>query len=102
MTKKTLLPITLRDTSTIPAGTVCDLTLTERGIVAKFAGREVKLGYRNAHKNFGAPFTKVPTLNTLEKWGNDGIAKSITGARVECDGHGPDGAPSWMIALGVI
>lgn len=49
-------------------------------------------------KGFGKP----PTMRTLEKWSDDGVAKSVTGKRVEPDGHGPDGSPSWMLVLGYI
>jgi hypothetical protein len=45
---------------------------------------------------------KAPALNTLEKWSNDGICKTPTGHRVEPDGHGPDGSPSWLLVLGWI
>ena len=45
---------------------------------------------------------KEPGIKTLEKWSNDGVCKSLTGCRVEPDGWGPDGAPSWMLVAGVI
>lgn len=45
---------------------------------------------------------KAPSMNALERWSEDGVAKSVLGARVEPDGHGPDGEPSWMLALGMI
>ena len=45
---------------------------------------------------------KLPALRTLERWSYDGVCKSVTGATVEPDGHGPDGAPSWLLALGLI
>jgi hypothetical protein len=47
-------------------------------------------------------FHKTPSMNTLEKWSSDGVAKSVTGQRVEPDGWGVDGAPSWLLAIGVI
>ena len=102
MQKKTLRGIKLGSGNTIPTGTVCTLELTENGVRATHAGGTVKLGYRNAKANFGAPFTKEPTLATLERWSNDGIAKTTTGARIEPDGIGSDGAPSWLRALGMI
>lgn len=43
---------------------------------------------------------KAPTMKTLEKWISDGIAKTVTGCRVEPDGIGPDGSPSWLLVLG--
>lgn len=45
---------------------------------------------------------KAPSFNTLEKWGMDGIAKTPTGKRVEPDGYGDDGSPSWLLVFGVI
>jgi hypothetical protein len=47
-------------------------------------------------------FSKQPSYTTMYKWMNGGIAKSVTGQRVEPDGFGPDGSPSWMLAAGVI
>jgi len=47
-------------------------------------------------------FTKMPSEATMERWMFDGVAKSITGKRVEPDGFGEDGSPSWLVALGLI
>ena len=44
----------------------------------------------------------VPTTATLERWMDDGICKTPSGHRVEPDGHGPDGSPSWLLLLGMI
>ncbi len=102
MIKKTLKDIKLGSGFIIPAGTECSLTLGESSIKAEFLGRSAKLGYRNAKANFGAPFTKAPSLGTLEKWSDEGVARTTTGERTEPDGIGSNGAPSWMLALGVI
>jgi hypothetical protein len=45
---------------------------------------------------------KLPSLHELEDWQFDGGCESVTGDWVEPDGHGPDGAPSWLVALGMI
>ena len=45
---------------------------------------------------------KAPSEKSLEKMLSDGIAKTVTGHRTEPDGYGPDGSPSWFIALGLI
>ena len=45
---------------------------------------------------------KVPSLNTLERWMADGVAKATDGCRVEPDGHCPHGKPSWLLRLGLI
>ena len=47
-------------------------------------------------------FNKIPTLTTLEKWNDSGVCKTPTGHKVEPDGYGPDGSPSWLLVLGVI
>ena len=64
------------------------------------------LDFRISSKNlvgyFGRPFVKVPTISALMKMSNDGIVKSLTGERVEPDGYGNDGSPSWLLVLGYI
>ena len=50
-------------------------------------------------KYFGG---REPSEKTLEKWVNEGWARTITGHKTEPDGYGPDGSPSWLIALGMI
>ncbi len=45
---------------------------------------------------------KMPSMDALEEWSCDGICKTPTGKRVEPDGHGSDGSPSWLLALGLI
>ena len=42
----------------------------------------------------------IPSLSTIENWGC--ICKTPTGKRVEPDGYGEDGSPSWLIVLGLI
>ena len=44
-------------------------------------------------------YPKAPSINTMEKWLDDGVAKSILGKRVETDGYDSDGSPSWLLAL---
>ena len=45
---------------------------------------------------------KEPSEKTLMNWENEGYCKTVTGYRTEPDGYGPDGSPSWMLALGYI
>lgn len=44
----------------------------------------------------------APSMRSLEKWSSDGVAKSVGGKRVEPDGHDENGAPSWMLVIGII
>lgn len=43
---------------------------------------------------------KQPSLQTLERWSCDGVAKALDGCRVEPDGHCQHGFPSWILYLG--
>jgi len=45
---------------------------------------------------------KEPSAKMLEKWSDDGIAKSVLGAKVELDGWDDEGSPSWALAMGLI
>jgi hypothetical protein len=45
---------------------------------------------------------KAPSMASLERWGMDGVCKTPTGKRVEPDGHGSDGSPSWLMVFGLI
>jgi hypothetical protein len=44
----------------------------------------------------------IPTMRQLEKWSNDGIARTVDGQRIEPDGTAANGAPSWLIVLGML
>lgn len=44
----------------------------------------------------------LPTFELLKEWEADGVCETPTGHRVEPDGTGPDGSPSWLRLLGVI
>lgn len=46
--------------------------------------------------------SKAPSIKTLEKWSDDGMSKSVLGAKVEPDGWDAAGSPSWMLAMGLI
>ena len=45
---------------------------------------------------------KAPSMASLERWSMDSVCKSVTGKRVEPDGHGSDGSPSWLLVFGLI
>ena len=44
----------------------------------------------------------LPSMQDLMAWNEDGICETPTGHRVEPDGTGPDGVPSWLRALRLI
>ena len=45
---------------------------------------------------------ELPSMQELMAWNEDGICETPTGHRVEPDGIGPDGVPSWLRALRLI
>jgi hypothetical protein len=45
---------------------------------------------------------KAPTIQTLNKWVSEGIAKALDGCKTEPDGTCQHGFPSWLRALGYI
>lgn len=100
--------IKLRDGTVIPVGSKGDVLFNQgQNSVASagfdsLGGRRVNLSNKNLFDYFGRPFTKVPSLTSLEKMSDDGVASSVTGKRVEPDGFGPDGSPSWLLALGYV
>ena len=55
-----------------------------------------------AFQKSGNKSHKPPSIKTMEKWMENGVAKATDGCRVEPDGYCPHGKPSWLIQLGVI
>jgi hypothetical protein len=53
-------------------------------------------------KGSGVKFSKPPGIKSLERMSNDGIVSTVTGRKVEPDGYGDDGSPSWMLVMGII
>jgi hypothetical protein len=45
---------------------------------------------------------KEPSIKTLQKWADDGVAKATDGCKVEPDGKCIHGAKSWLLVLGMI
>ena len=46
--------------------------------------------------------TTLPEISQIETWVFDSVCETVTGDEIEPDGTGPDGAPSWLIAFGLI
>ncbi len=93
----TLKTLKLKDMTEIPKGAKLEfLGASDMVTVGRFsfAGRELKLRYRAIIKN--------PSMRTMEKWSDDGIAKSVFGNKCEPDGYGEHGEPSWLLAIGII
>lgn len=115
--KNTIPVVTLRDLNyskanppvLIPAGTNLELSFSEVNhskAVFHFNGVRHGLLVSNLHKTVkatnGVKFRKFPSMVALERMNNDGICTTVTGLKVEPDGIGEDGSPSWLLCLGLI
>lgn len=45
---------------------------------------------------------KAPTVGTMERWMEEGVARATDGCRVEPDGVCEHGHASWILRLGLI
>ena len=93
------------------AGTAVEVSFDDNGYMIVEGTNELTIGY-----GYGRPLSikcraaryihyfggRVPSEKTLEKWVDEGWARTITGHKTEPDGNGPDGSPSWLIVLGLI
>ena len=66
-----------------------------------YAKKGLNIGISNLHLYFSG-FSKPPGTRALQHMVYDGIASTVTGQKVEPDGHGTDGSPSWLLVLGMI
>ena len=86
-----------------PAGSQVNVTFgrTDRlsYMIVEQDGRSISCRPAKYVKYFGG---KEPSARTMMKWENDGYSKTVTGYKTEPDGYGPDGSPSWLLALGYI
>ena len=89
--------VTLKDGTILEKGTLIEFvkhSSMETVGIWNVQGVERKMRYRTV--------IKQPSVRSLEKWSDDGICDSVFGARVEPDGYGPQGEPSWLLAIGLI
>ena len=110
--------VKLKDGRTFPAGTavtvnflneeaskrgqLCELVITDKDVVVH--GAPAVHTWKTSISRLPdtvSGFTK-PSVTTMTKWMNDGVAKTPTGKRTEPDGYGDDNSPSWLLALGLI
>ncbi len=90
---------------TIPAGTHVHVDFSPKRHPDRIfitVGDEVKVSRLTTASNWLKGFHKAPSIKSLQKQSWDGIVKTPTGHKVEPDGYGPDGCPSWMLVVGII
>lgn len=103
---KVIKGMTLKSTGEhIPVGTKAEIKEFINdgvGMIVDIEGiGSKKFRVSSAYKNFSG-FTKLPSEKVMERWMEEGVAKTVTGKRTESDGYGSDGSPSWLLALGYI
>jgi hypothetical protein len=89
----------------IPVGTSVHVDFSPKKLPSRifvtFGDKVLRALTGNGHQ-WLTKFSKPPTIITLERRACDGVSKSVLGERVEPDGYGPTGAPSWELVVGVI
>lgn len=97
--------VTKQPTFEIPSGVTVHVWFSPKkhpsNIFVKY-GDEVKISRITQAHTWLNGFRKPPTFKTLEKYSNNGIAKTPLGNSTEPDGYDSQGAPSWMLVLGLI
>jgi len=104
--KKTLLQtVTSKSGKTIQAGAVValafDVQSKNGGLCASIFSMTAADGTRVLSRDFSKVGIKVPSLAKLEKYSDDGVASTPFGGRIEPDGW-TEGAPSWLLVMGLI
>jgi hypothetical protein len=99
--KSTILQqdIKLKSGRILMAGEKLSIEFAEGKAAATYGGENFGISIRVVIKSFNL---KAPSIRTMEKWSEDGIARTIFGAKTEPDGYGPNGEPSWLLALNLI
>jgi len=95
-----------RDGTVTPAGTKVHIDFSPKSaqstLMYVHVGDKVyKTNIIAGHRKYTG-LSKPPSGKLLERFSSDCVAKSVTGKRVEPDGYGPDGSPSWLLVLGYI
>jgi hypothetical protein len=99
---RTKVDINWKDGTKTPANTPVHIWFSPKQASSRMyveIGSEVRVTRIN-QKYTG--INKQPGIKTLEKYSWEGIAKTVVGEKVEPDGFGPTGAPSWLLVLSII
>ena len=102
MNKTLLRDVKLKDGRTFAKGTVFSVAFVQSENGATYLDVSNPDGSHAFKTTRYHSFFKAPSLSSLERWVSDGVAQSVSGHRVEPDGYGPDGSPSWLLALRLI
>jgi len=97
------LDLNLKSGKIIPAGTnlAYEFVDNQRVSFSDLDGNHLKMNITSANK-YVSKFSACPSISKLDRQSMDGVCTTPTGHRVEPDGHGPDGSPSWLLVMGII
>lgn len=84
-----------------PVGATVACEFKDTHLRVSIGENAVNMPYRYAAKHLTG-FKPEPSMRALEKMVNDSIVPTPLGNRVEPDGYGPYGDPSWLIIMGII
>lgn len=106
MTKKTLRTMQTKTGKLIPAGTSVKVAFDVKSKTGSTLRTHVSAtapdGTRIVTRDLSAFGFKIPSVAALERWNDSGACKTVFGATVEPDGVDADGAPSWLLWMGMI
>jgi hypothetical protein len=100
----------MRDGTIIPMGTKIQMVFVRKSQNGPYAIKITKMDSNikptpilvSAKSPSIMAINAMPSMKSLEHWVSEGFAKTVTGKKVEPDGYGPDGSPSWLLVLGMI
>jgi hypothetical protein len=95
--------VVLKDGTVMPTGSAvtCDFPDGFSYLFVNFAGRKLKLYYKNAHTVLKG-FQKEPSLDALTNMMEKGVVTTPLGSRTEPDGTGRYGEPSWLLVMELV
>lgn len=94
--------LVLKTKEVVPAGTVVRVdfnTDKDDSIKLVLADRIIRLPTELAFRYVDG-FSRPPKMRQLQQWADEGYCLTVIGNKVNTNGYGPNGDPSWMIALG--
>lgn len=95
--------LTLKNGTTIPRGTRCTVSFNRSPVctIQPEGFPPCRVGCSRLPVFFADDFSRPDTAE-LEAAVEDGLCRSVMNETVEPDGYDEHGAPSWLLALGLI
>lgn len=101
LTVKVTKEIKNKKGETIPAGEMVTCEFRDTRVKVSSDKYNIAIPYQVASR-YLTKFKPEPSMRALERMTDDSIVTTPLGNRVEPDGYGPYGDPSWLLVLGLI